>query len=329
MKNLTQKIISAALSLVIAGGAAVTSSAAVIKYGDVNNDGKIDSSDALSVLEHSIGKAVLEDDAFTRADVNGDKKVNASDALDILRYSVGLTDTFDVCPPAKPTTKDGILNYYSKAIEKAKTAKPKYLLETNSQCVDADVIVKDPLGLLKSAGGVSAEDMAKQMEDELLQPVNPTSTVVAQGSYSSYINLPASCTLTDSSKLKSITLTTLSNGNYRIKIELYDEKNPKADSTVCKVMGVADYDSVLEQLESEANVEGAEGMTDISLDELSYKNLWITCEINPDNFQIVNYECNADIYNANTIEVFAILETITVKTKVTSSTSCKYSNFTY
>lgn len=62
--------------------------------GDVNNDGKINSSDALSVLEHSVGKKTLADDAITRADTNKDNAVNSSDALLILQYSVGKINKF-------------------------------------------------------------------------------------------------------------------------------------------------------------------------------------------------------------------------------------------
>ena len=67
-----------------------------VTYGDVNNDGKIDASDALEALQHSVELKTLEGDAFTAADVTNDSKVDATDALNILQYSVELIDHFPV-----------------------------------------------------------------------------------------------------------------------------------------------------------------------------------------------------------------------------------------
>ncbi len=58
--------------------------------GDVNNDGKVNSSDALIVLQYSVGTNKTIDKAT--ADVNGDGKINSTDALMILKISVGLVD---------------------------------------------------------------------------------------------------------------------------------------------------------------------------------------------------------------------------------------------
>ncbi len=60
--------------------------------GDVNSDGKINSTDALLCLQHSVGKIKLEGDAFTAADVDKNGFVNSSDALKILQFSVGKID---------------------------------------------------------------------------------------------------------------------------------------------------------------------------------------------------------------------------------------------
>ncbi len=57
--------------------------------GDPNNDGKINSSDALVCLQHSVGKTKLTGNAFTAGDVDKNGKINSTDALQILQYSVG------------------------------------------------------------------------------------------------------------------------------------------------------------------------------------------------------------------------------------------------
>ncbi len=62
--------------------------------GDVNKDGKINSADALLVLQYSVGSATLDSEKFALADVTGDKKVNSADALKILQYSVGAINKF-------------------------------------------------------------------------------------------------------------------------------------------------------------------------------------------------------------------------------------------
>lgn len=57
--------------------------------GDVNNDNAINSTDALMILQHTVGKSKLTDNALLAADTTKDHTVNSSDALVILQYSVG------------------------------------------------------------------------------------------------------------------------------------------------------------------------------------------------------------------------------------------------
>lgn len=57
--------------------------------GDVDGDGKINSSDALACLQYSVGKTGLTENAFKVADVDKNGKVNSSDALKILQFVVG------------------------------------------------------------------------------------------------------------------------------------------------------------------------------------------------------------------------------------------------
>jgi hypothetical protein len=57
--------------------------------GDINNDGSVNSSDALLVIEYSVGKVQLTDEQLKAADVNGNGKINSEDALHILKVATG------------------------------------------------------------------------------------------------------------------------------------------------------------------------------------------------------------------------------------------------
>lgn len=57
--------------------------------GDVNSDNLINSTDALMILQHTVGKKKLTGNALLAADATRDESINSSDALIILQYSVG------------------------------------------------------------------------------------------------------------------------------------------------------------------------------------------------------------------------------------------------
>ena len=59
------------------------------KYGDVDGDGEVTVTDALMVLQHSVGKIVLADNFAKAADVDGTEGVSVTDALAVLQYAVG------------------------------------------------------------------------------------------------------------------------------------------------------------------------------------------------------------------------------------------------
>ena len=59
--------------------------------GGVNGDGKINSMDALAILQQAIGSrnSIINETDFLNADVNGDGVLNSMDALTILKISTG------------------------------------------------------------------------------------------------------------------------------------------------------------------------------------------------------------------------------------------------
>lgn len=62
----------------------------LIKSGDVNADGTVNSTDALLVLQHSTGLVELNEKAILKADVDKSNSVTSSDALLILQYATGI-----------------------------------------------------------------------------------------------------------------------------------------------------------------------------------------------------------------------------------------------
>ena len=66
----------------------------VIKIGDINKDGKINTKDAREVLLAYIGKNKLTEEQRIIADVNKDGKINTKDARQILLYYIGVIKQF-------------------------------------------------------------------------------------------------------------------------------------------------------------------------------------------------------------------------------------------
>ena len=61
--------------------------------GDVNGDGKINSTDALLILQSATGVVNLTDNQKKLADVNGDGKVNAVDLTLVRKYLANFPGT--------------------------------------------------------------------------------------------------------------------------------------------------------------------------------------------------------------------------------------------
>ena len=59
------------------------------KKGDVNGDGKINTTDLMKAAAHAKGKKVLSKEEFERADINGDGKVNNTDVTLIAAHVKG------------------------------------------------------------------------------------------------------------------------------------------------------------------------------------------------------------------------------------------------
>jgi len=72
-------------------------------FGDVNEDGLVNSLDASLILRNVVGAIELSDDQRLKADVTGNGEVTAYDAYLVLQFTVGLIDVF----PVKSKTSSG------------------------------------------------------------------------------------------------------------------------------------------------------------------------------------------------------------------------------
>ena len=109
----------------IASAAAIAASAAAVSFatdymGDVNDDGAVNSTDALAILTYSVGNPDVTIN-LKKADLNADGLVNSSDALQALKVSVGLADLTEYVDEDTPADYDKaeIVNIYNEALKKA------------------------------------------------------------------------------------------------------------------------------------------------------------------------------------------------------------------
>lgn len=134
MKKLTAVI--SAISL----AAALTVGSSAATLGDVNGDGKINSADALYVLQYSVGMSVKN---FNKAaaDINGDGKINSADALKILRITVGIEAATD------SASKSEIVKSYNDALNKTYSQLKEATVtmsETGTCTVNGETGIIDP-----------------------------------------------------------------------------------------------------------------------------------------------------------------------------------------
>lgn len=92
--------IATGAKLVTKNGEEVLETYTIILMGDVNGDGAVNSTDALSVLNHSVERALLEGVFLAAADLDANGAINSFDALNILQIAVESKSLLDFFPKA-------------------------------------------------------------------------------------------------------------------------------------------------------------------------------------------------------------------------------------
>lgn len=323
MNKTLKRIVSLLLAVFMVLSCAVLVSAeeaAVgFKYGDITADGSINSSDALSVLRHSVGAALLEGNAFKAADVNGDGNINSSDALLILQYSVGSVKLFPVeIKVPMPQTKAEILALYTKTINEARAEIPAYKLNLTSQAIRVDLSGSMVSLMTKEEIAAQKENMMKKSEYQNL---------LRADSATALSNLPAECRVTDPAKFKDITCKQLADGNYQIDIIFKNEKDPKAGSPIVTMLNLPDKATFVKTMEEdvETTMGGSDIPVTVEVDNMEYQNCSISCVINPRTGELVSMNTTSDMVSS--VSMYILFYSMTTDT--TARTSLAYSNFIY
>lgn len=320
MKNISKRILALLMSLVILSCLAVNVSAGEIKYGDLNNDTKVNSIDALIVLQHSVKVALIPEEKTVIADVNGDGRINSLDALEILMVSVNQLPYFSAEVTVKaPKNDNEIIALYNNAVKKARDEIPAYKLGLTSKATSIEL------------SGTLVEPLPPEEVEALKQDMfkeENYSNIMHQGSATALNNLPVLSGITDASAFKSVSFEKLSTGEYSVVIKLKDEKNPKADSTVVSLFGLPDYEAMKESLVED--MSGSAGENEVPMTtkvgDMYYKNGYISFVLDPRTGEFVSIDMSVDMSVSTKTSVAIVL---TLNMDATMRTQMEYTNFVY
>lgn len=205
------RFIKAGISVAAAAAIAASASAfslAADYYGDVNDDGAVNSSDALLLLNYTVGNEVKKIN-LDKADVNGDGSINSADALQILRISVGLIDPTEIKPEEKTPVdydKEETIKYYNNALKKA------YASENVTIHKKTDVKVKiDKLTAFR--------DLANTLVEKYAVPTEATETFKSEPAKAEKFLVP---TALEADGAKDAKVEATENG-YKVTITLVSE----------------------------------------------------------------------------------------------------------
>lgn len=322
MYNVSKKVVSCFLSFAVAGGifacAPLVGNAGNIACGDVNSDGRVDSSDALAVLNHCVDRKTLESAAFAAADVNADGAVNSADALDILKYSVGLIDSFKADEAAEPSESE-IIKTINGAVKKVAEEKPSYLHKEKVSCTAESVKISGPSSLLIS------KEKLKQLEDQTKADKSFNKNynrIVRQKSEDSADRMITSLS-DDISIYKSVSYEKTENDLCVLTVRFKDETDPDRNSPIVGTFKLPSYDELEKELEESESIEGAKSRVD-SL-ALSYKDCVLRCEIDTKTGEFKSIEWNVNVVSESEVTTVGL----TVSLKSVGSNSASYTDFGY
>lgn len=323
MKKLSMRVLSSALSLILASGCILTASAFEGKYGDADGNGAVNSTDALAVLMHTVEKKKLTGDALLRSDVDANTEINATDALQILQFTVGKRTQFKaetIAPPEEP--EQDALKLYDAAVDKLYAEIPSYLLKNKTETVD-----------VKMSG-----NLADMLDAETLDGLKETATqttsnnnLFPKGTEGARMNLPRKIDTSDATKFAGVDYELLETGEYRVVISFKDEINPTKDSVLVKTLGLKDAQTVKNEMTADfdelAGMLG--GMATVNAGDVKYTNATITCVVNPETYECSEYLVSCDLSMDVSFSVNLLFTKYELNVDMTMRMTSGYSNFEY
>ena len=196
-----KSFISALLAIILVFSLGAVASARLV--GDVDSNGKTNSTDALKILQYSVGKTGVSLNP-DYADVNGDKKVNSTDALIVLKISVGNYD-------GDLEVDDGFVTSYKAQIIDPVMSTGKYTftteVETNGETRSVTVMIRNNDMCVETGDGIKVIRMLYL--DGKAYLVYPMDLVLTKGFYAESetepdlnVGVPAKVTYIGSEKVK-------------------------------------------------------------------------------------------------------------------------------
>ena len=322
MQKIIKKTLSCLLSFSVTVGAAsmlsVPGGASAARYGDIDGNSSVNSSDSLAVLKHSVGASQLSDEALAFADVNADGTVNSSDALDILKYSVGIIDSFKA--EERGVDSQEVKASFKRALAGVQDKLPTYVLKETVLKNADDVKLSGAWTAFISAAKL------KELEEKTKQDYNTDrnyTKIVKQKSEDSANRMIKDIDLSDESRFSSVSCNETADGKYILTVSFKDEKNPTSDSLIVGLTGLDDYAQAKNEVEQTNSVDGAKST--VKSFDLEYKDCVLVCEIDKATDEFVNIEWSVDVFSESTVTTAGM----TVYMKTSGKRSTSYVNFGY
>lgn len=322
MQKIIKKTLSFLLSFSVTIGAAsmlsVPGGASAARYGDIDGNSSVNSSDALAVLKYSVGIEEFSKETLILADVNADGNVNSSDALDILKYSVGIIDSFKA--EESKVDPQEVKASFKRALAGVHDKLPTYVLK--------ETVFKnaDDVKLSGSWTAFISAAKLKELEEKTKQDYNTDrnyTRIVKQKSEDSANRMIKDIDLSDESRFSSVSCNETADGKYILTVSFKDEKNSSSDSLIVGLTGLDDYDQAKNEVEQTNSVDGAKST--VKSFDLEYKNCVLVCEIDKATDEFINIEWTVDVFSESTVTTAGM----TVYMKTSGKRSTSYVNFGY
>lgn len=238
MENLTKKICSFALAAGMAVSSISMATAADVRYkGDIDNNGSVDSNDALGILMDIVSGEDSKLD-LKLADLDLDSAITTKDALAVLQTVIGQLEPVPVEEeeeedPVLKYSKEEIVKFYNDALKKSYSQKVK---------IDKDELTDIKISDMKPS---AAKSLVNSIISSNAKTEKSSETIDNCPSYAATFLVPAEL---EANGVSVVSISKSENG-YKVEIKLVEEKvdyktapkfNTQASNPVTGIKEIAD-----------------------------------------------------------------------------------------